>query len=90
MTTDSKSTRLKRQSCTNPLPEFTFFTDRDLGNLVPQMLSNAGLSIIRHDDLFSPTTSDTEWLCEVGKKGWIALTHNKSVKRQYVLPVNDN
>lgn len=59
---------------------FTFFTDRDLGKKFPSILSAAGLTVERHQDHFAVDASDEEWLEVIGKKGWIALTHNHRIR----------
>lgn len=35
----------------------------------------------RHDDHFSPTTRDEIWLPDVAARGWIAISHNKQIRR---------
>lgn len=57
-----------------------FFTDRDLGNRFPDILSQAGLSVERHRDHFRPASSDEEWLAVVGFKGWVAVTHDSRIR----------
>lgn len=59
-----------------------FFTDRDLGRMFPQILREAGLNVERHDDHFDQNTLDEDWLPEVGRKGWIAISRNKDIGRQ--------
>ncbi len=71
---------MKRRSSSNPPPEHVFFTDRDLGKLVPRLLEEEGLRVERHDDHFPPTTPDAEWLREVGARGWVALSHDKTIR----------
>jgi hypothetical protein len=39
-----------------------------------------GVRVERHDAHFGPTTPDTEWLREIGKRGWTAITHNKEIR----------
>lgn len=66
----------------NVLHEYIFFTDRDLGRQFPEILRAAGLRVETHDDHFSghdPPT-DVEWLQFVGPRGWIVLTHDKSMR----------
>jgi predicted nuclease of predicted toxin-antitoxin system len=58
----------------------TFFTDRDLGNIFPDVLKAAGLHVERHADHFAPTASDEEWLAHVGEAGWVALTHDARIR----------
>jgi hypothetical protein len=57
-----------------------FFTDRDLGKRFPEILSSAGLTVERHQDHFAPDASDEEWLEEIGKREWIAITHDRRIR----------
>ena len=57
-----------------------FFTDRDLGKQFPGILREAGLVVERHDDHFRHNTPDEEWLAEVSRRGWVAITHNKRIR----------
>ena len=57
-----------------------FFTDRDLGKQVPEILSTAGLSVERHGAHFGPAATDEEWLETVGRNGWIAITHDTRIR----------
>lgn len=57
-----------------------YFTDRDLGNAFPAILRNAGLSVEQHRDHFRHDTADEEWLAEIGRREWIALTHNSRIR----------
>lgn len=57
-----------------------FFTDRDLGTRFPDILAAAGLNVERHRDHFAPACSDEEWLEAVGKRGWIAITHDTRIR----------
>ena len=57
-----------------------FFTDRDLGNRFPEILSSAGLAVERHRDHFAHDTRDEEWLAVIGERGWIALTHDGRIR----------
>jgi hypothetical protein len=34
----------------------------------------------RHADHFAPATPDAVWLEEVGRRGWIALTHDRRIR----------
>ncbi|MEZ5583574.1 MAG: hypothetical protein R3F37_13265 [Candidatus Competibacteraceae bacterium] len=40
----------------------------------------AGIRIERHDDHFAQDTPDTEWLAEIGKRGWFVLTHDGRIR----------
>ena len=57
-----------------------FFTDRDLGKKFPDILRAAGLNVERHADHFAQDCPDTEWLREVGQRGWIAVTHDGRIR----------
>ena len=59
---------------------FVYFTDRDLGKRFPEILRAAGLTVERHADHFAHDTSDEAWLETVGKRGWIALTHDRRIR----------
>jgi len=56
------------------------FTDRDLGNRFGDILAAAGLNVERHRDHFPPDCSDETWLREIGRRGWIAITHNRRIR----------
>lgn len=57
-----------------------YFTDRDLGKKFPEILRAAGLSVERHADHFQHDTPDEVWLREIGKKGWVAVTHDGRIR----------
>jgi hypothetical protein len=59
---------------------FVYFTDRDLGKRFAEILRSSGLTVERHADHFAPDTADEVWLEEVGKRGWIALTHDRRIR----------
>lgn len=58
----------------------TFFTDRDLGKTFPTILADAGLHVERHADHFPADCPDEHWLQEVGKRRWIAVTHDQRIR----------
>lgn len=60
--------------------EIVYFTDRDLGHRFPELLQAAGLRVERHDDHFGQLTSDREWIAEVGRRGWVAVTRDKRIR----------
>lgn len=63
------------------LPEpLVFFTDRDLGKRFPSILSDAGLDVRRHADLFPHDCPDEQWLERIGREGWIAITHDARIR----------
>ena len=57
-----------------------YFTDRDLGKQFGAILKAGGLTVERHIDHFASDTPDDVWLAEVGRHGWIALTHDKRIR----------
>lgn len=60
-----------------------FFVDRCLGSkTVPQALRKSGAIVEFHDDHFAKDAKDTEWLPEVGKKGWIVLTKDAHIGKR--------
>jgi predicted nuclease of predicted toxin-antitoxin system len=59
---------------------FVYFTDRDLGLRFPKILTDAGLTVERHRDHFKHDARDEEWLQVVGRRGWVAVTHNSRIR----------
>lgn len=57
-----------------------FFTDRDLGKQFPNLLSQAGLVVEKHADHFADIAKDEEWLTEIGRRGWYAITHDQRIR----------
>jgi hypothetical protein len=57
-----------------------FFTDRDLGKRFPEILRSAGLAVERHADHFAHDCPDEVWLEEIGRSGWIAITHDGRIR----------
>lgn len=57
-----------------------YFTDRDLGKRFPGILRSGGLTVERHADHFAHDTPDETWLEAVGRRGWIALTHDRRIR----------
>jgi hypothetical protein len=57
-----------------------YFTDRDLGKKFPGILTEAGLTVERHHDLFPPDGSDEQWLQYCGTNNRIAITHNERIR----------
>jgi PIN like domain len=64
----------------NELRELVFFTDRDLGRQFPALLRAAGVRLERHDDHFGPDTPDEEWIGEIGRRGWIAVSRDARIR----------
>jgi PIN like domain len=59
---------------------FVYFTDRDLGLRFGEILGDAGLTVERHRDHFRHDAADEVWLAEVGRRGWVAVTHNSRIR----------
>lgn len=60
----------------------TFFLDRCLGRTqVAAGLVRCGAKVELHDDHFTADTPDTEWIAEVGRRGWAVLTKDKQIRR---------
>lgn len=57
-----------------------FFTDRNLGRRFAESLAAAGINVHRHDDHFRQDCADEEWLTEIGKLGWVAITHDQRIR----------
>ena len=57
-----------------------YFTDRDLGRRFPEILRGSGLTVERHADHFIDDAPDDVWLAEVGRRGWVALTHDRRIR----------
>lgn len=57
-----------------------YFTDRDLGKRFGEILKAGGLTVERHADHFAPDATDEAWLAEVGRRGWVALTHDQRIR----------
>jgi hypothetical protein len=60
--------------------ELIFFTDRDLGRQFPAILRAAGVRLERHDDHFGADTRDEEWIEEIGRRGWIAVSRDARIR----------
>jgi len=61
--------------------DLVFFSDRDLGRQFPMFLLAAGVRIERHDDHFGPpNTSDEEWIGEIGRRRWVAVTRDARIR----------
>jgi predicted nuclease of predicted toxin-antitoxin system len=60
----------------------TFFTDRNLGKLVPAALSAAGARVETHDENFSDDMKDEDWIPIVANRNWVILTKDKRIRRR--------
>lgn len=59
-----------------------FFTDRDLGNRFADILIEAGIAVERHREHFADDAKDVDWISEVARRGWVAITHDKAISRR--------
>ncbi|MGH8490793.1 MAG: hypothetical protein ACREXS_18510 [Gammaproteobacteria bacterium] len=57
-----------------------FFTDRDLGTRFPEILASAGLKVERHRDHFPHDCADEDWLRIIGRRGWVAVSHDRRIR----------
>ncbi len=57
----------------------TLFIDRNSGGRTfRDILTNAGLRVVLHDEEFPQTAADEDWLQAVGQKGWVIITGDKA------------
>ena len=68
-----------------PLPELVLFLDECLGSTdVPDALRSRGIRVELLRDHFDLATRDTDWLAEVGRRGWVVLTKDQRIRRRRV------
>ena len=60
--------------------EIVFFSDRDLGRQFPAALRAAGVRIEQHDDHFGTETQDEDWIGEIGRRHWVAVTRDARIR----------
>jgi hypothetical protein len=61
------------------------FLDRSLGAVVvAEALREAGEAVEVHDDHFAQDAPDEEWLPEVARRGWIAVTKDNAIRRGFL------
>jgi predicted nuclease of predicted toxin-antitoxin system len=76
----------KQSGISKPLKlhNYRFFIDRNLGSQqLPGRLRGAGISLIVHDDVYTPTERDPWIFYECGKKGLVVLTSDKSFMKSF-------
>jgi hypothetical protein len=62
-------------------PEPIFFTDRDLGKVVPRILRESGLRVERYVDHFEErNVPDQEWIAFAARHQWVAISHDRNIK----------
>lgn len=72
-----------RQSTSDRETEYSIvlFLDENLsGKIIPTALSEAGIAHETHTAHFKEGTLDVEWLPEVGRRGWIAITKDARIR----------
>ncbi len=69
-------------SSSAPSPEPpVFFIDRSLSKRIfGRLFAAAGIACRLHDDHFPPDTPDTDWIQQVGAKGWIILSADRRIR----------
>jgi hypothetical protein len=71
----------RSERSTLPPDSVIFFTDRGLGyHDVPDALRRAGLLVEAQQDHFNSDCDDATWVTEVGRRGWVILTKDKSFR----------
>jgi PIN like domain len=66
------------------LENITFFVDRSLGKQFAEGLVELGLNVEKHDDYFSQTTIDVDWLAKCGENDWVVISGDKNIKRNSI------
>ena len=62
-----------------------FFVDRCLGKgKIVEALRRLDIAIEVHDDHFDNNAQDVDWLPEIGKRGWVVLTKDTSISKNYL------
>ena len=75
----------KSERSTRPRDAVTFFVDRCLGCYdVPNALRESGLIVEVHKEHFDSDCEDSVWIAEVGRRGWIMLTKDKSFRTRRI------
>lgn len=59
------------------------FIDRDTwSHELDAALRAAGIAFERHRDHFAGDTEDVEWIAEIGRRGWVAVTRDQRIRRR--------
>ena len=70
---------------TGSKPGVTFFIDRCLGKrLIAKTFQSSGIAVEIHDNYFSEDAQDVDWLPEIGKRGWVVLTKDARISKNYL------
>ena len=61
----------------------TLFIDRDTwSHVLDNALRAAGIRFVAHREVFAPDAPDTQWIAEVGRRGWVVVTRDKNIRRR--------
>ncbi len=64
------------------LASLTFFLDYQIGRyVVAEALRAEGANVEVHIDHFDQAAPDTEWIPEVGRRGWVLITKDQNIRR---------
>lgn len=72
---------MNTKNLAEPLKDCVVFIDRCSGQEVARAFEEAGIAVELHDDFYSQTTIDVDWLAPCGEKNRIVLSSNKAIKR---------
>jgi hypothetical protein len=61
-----------------------FFIDRCSGKAVSAVFENHSLKFELHDDHFSQTTPDVEWIRECGARRWVILSSDRTIHKNLI------
>jgi predicted nuclease of predicted toxin-antitoxin system len=61
----------------------TFLVDRSLGRALPERMREAGVAAIGLDERYSQNALDEVWLPDAGANGWIVLTKDHEIRRNF-------
>ena len=65
--------------------DYDFFVDRQIdGESLCKFLRDAGMIIQRHSKHFPPEAPDDVWIRDVATRGWISITADRNIERDYL------
>lgn len=71
-----------KEQLAKPLENEVFFVDRSSGKYeLVEGFKNLGLNVERHDDYFTETTIDVEWISYCGENQWIIVSSDRNIKK---------
>ena len=50
--------------------------------MLDRELRAAGIPFVAHREVFRPNAPDTEWIAEVGRRGWTVVTCDQNIRRR--------